>query len=101
MCDEVERTSSGAIRRKFNTALIGRCWVVDMGHSLCGNHPRFVVNGLHQLRLRAIALAPDGSRGKAGVELNQLEKGGRTFSPRQIVTAARCCASPQPCARPP
>src|SRR5437870_13572320 len=99
MCDEVERTSSGAIRRKFNTALIGRCLIVDMGHSLCGNHPRFVVNGFHQLRLRLLevsrcrahasrALASDGSRGTTGVELNQLEKGGRTFPPRQIVTAA-------------
>src|SRR5438046_3865108 len=63
---EVETTNSGAIRRKFSTALIDCSLVVDMGHSLfragCIRRFGWIVNGYPAC-------------GKAGAELNRLEKG--------------------------
>src|SRR5690242_15062237 len=69
---EVDTTNSVAIRRKLSTALIDCNVVVDMGHShfLAGHARRlgWIVNGYP-------------ARGKAGAELNRLEKSCRTFSP--------------------
>ena len=43
-----------------------------------------MVNGLHQLRLRAIALAADAAREIAGTELNRLKEGAGPSPLRKV-----------------